>query len=133
MNVDNEAGSAVALLGAAFGERGRRRDESKAWDRVHPFLSFGFSSAGQSLVASVGYVAVNAALLSKMKIRHLVGSRHMLVSGQSETARSTTLAVFVLSAPSSIWTPRQHAGAASRAVTRIRRWKGPKKRPISKR
>ena len=76
MNVDNEAGSAVAwLLGAAFGERGRRRDESKAWDRVHPFLSFGFSSAGQSLVASVGYVAVNAALRSKMKIRHLVRSR----------------------------------------------------------
>eukprot|EP00439_Symbiodinium_sp_Y106_P014231 s4523_g2.t1 len=62
--------------------------DNEAWDRVHPFLSFGFNSAGQSLVASVGYVAVNAALLSKMKIRHLVGSRHMLVSGQSETARS---------------------------------------------
>jgi len=43
--------------------------DNEAWDRVHPFLSFGFSSAGQSLVASVGYVAVNAALRSKMKIR----------------------------------------------------------------
>jgi len=43
--------------------------DNEAWDRVHPFLGFGFSSAGQSLVASVGYVAVNAALLAKMKIR----------------------------------------------------------------
>ena len=44
---------------------------SQAWDRVHPYLSYGFSPAGQSLVASVGYVRVNAALLAKMKIRTL--------------------------------------------------------------
>ncbi|CAE6949870.1 sphX, partial [Symbiodinium natans] len=43
--------------------------DNKAWDRVHPYLSYGFSAEGQSLVASVGYVGVNAALLAKMKIR----------------------------------------------------------------
>ncbi|CAE6960361.1 sphX [Symbiodinium natans] len=43
--------------------------DNEAWDRVHPYLSYGFSPAGQSLVASVGYVRVNAALLAKMKIR----------------------------------------------------------------
>ncbi|CAE7473034.1 sphX, partial [Symbiodinium pilosum] len=42
--------------------------DNEAWDRVHPYLAYGFSSAGQSLVASVGYVAVNAALLAKMQI-----------------------------------------------------------------
>ena len=49
---------------------------SKAWDRVHPYLSYGFGPAGQSLVASVGYVAVNAALLAKMKIRNLSQLEH---------------------------------------------------------
>ncbi|CAE7493217.1 sphX [Symbiodinium pilosum] len=47
--------------------------DNEAWDRVHPYLAYGFSSAGQSLVASVGYVAVNTALLAKMQIRNLRG------------------------------------------------------------
>eukprot|EP00434_Breviolum_minutum_P037241 symbB.v1.2.033016.t1/scaffold4043.1/size45695/5 len=43
--------------------------DNTAWDRVHPYLSYGFSEAGQSQVSEVGYVPVNAALLAKMKIR----------------------------------------------------------------
>lgn len=42
---------------------------NSAWDRVFPFLSFGFSLKGQSEVSEVGYVPVNAALLAKMKRR----------------------------------------------------------------
>ncbi|CAK9066479.1 Protein SphX [Durusdinium trenchii] len=43
--------------------------DNEAWDRVHPYLSYGFSPKGQKHVATVGYVPVNAALLAKMKIR----------------------------------------------------------------
>ena len=43
--------------------------DNTARDRVHPYLSYGFSEAGQSQVSEVGYVPVNAALLAKMKIR----------------------------------------------------------------
>ncbi|CAE7570062.1 sphX [Symbiodinium natans] len=43
--------------------------DNEAWDRVYPFLSYGFSTAGRALVSQVGYVPLNIALLAKMKIR----------------------------------------------------------------
>ena len=43
--------------------------DNDAWDRVYPYLIYGFSEQGQKQVATVGYVPVNAALLAKMQIR----------------------------------------------------------------
>jgi len=43
--------------------------DNSAWDRVYPYLSYGFNQEGQRKVVDVGYVPVNAALLAKMQIR----------------------------------------------------------------
>ncbi|CAJ1390644.1 unnamed protein product [Effrenium voratum] len=43
--------------------------DNTAWDYVHPFLAFGFSSPGQALVSSVGYIRTNVARLAKMRAR----------------------------------------------------------------
>ena len=40
--------------------------DKAAWEKVTPFLSFGFSKAGMDLVASVGYVALPPELLGDM-------------------------------------------------------------------
>jgi len=42
--------------------------DNHAWDLVRRFMQYGFSNPGQTLVANVGYVTVNAAIHAKMMI-----------------------------------------------------------------
>eukprot|EP00403_Amphidinium_massartii_P033208 CAMPEP_0178447836 /NCGR_PEP_ID=MMETSP0689_2-20121128/41642_1 /TAXON_ID=160604 /ORGANISM="Amphidinium massartii, Strain CS-259" /LENGTH=1568 /DNA_ID=CAMNT_0020072939 /DNA_START=10 /DNA_END=4713 /DNA_ORIENTATION=- len=42
---------------------------NEAWDRVRPYLAFGFSETGQNLVNDVGYVTLNPAVVKRTQLR----------------------------------------------------------------